>query len=80
MCLHHYEPDGAAAEDTEMDDSPAYPDSGGDNAEVTGPEPGRQPPPKTPRWVLVLGIIAIALILAVAVQLVFGVRHGPGLH
>jgi hypothetical protein len=29
---------------------------------------------------MVLGIIALVLILAVAVQLVFGIRHGPGLH
>ncbi|MBA3689726.1 MAG: hypothetical protein H0W81_13020 [Chloroflexi bacterium] len=52
----------------------------GENADETRPQPGRQMPPRTPRWVLVLGILAFVLILAVVAQLVFGIRHGPGLH
>jgi hypothetical protein len=37
-------------------------------------------PPGTPRWVLVLGVIAVILILAFVVQLVLGGGHGPGIH
>lgn len=51
-----------------------------DYADEPRPEPGRPTPPRTPRWVLVLGILALVLILAVVAQLVFGIRHGPGLH
>ncbi|MEP7041058.1 MAG: hypothetical protein ABI864_05720 [Chloroflexota bacterium] len=36
--------------------------------------------PRTPRWVWVLGIVALILILAAVAQLVFGIRHGPGMH
>ena len=63
-----------------MDDSPAYPEPDGDDAGETRPQPARRSPPRTPGWVLVLGILALVLILAVAVQIVFGIRHGPGLH
>ena len=55
-----------------MDDS--------DDADETRPQPGTGTPPRTPRWVVVLGILAVVLILAVVAQLVFGIRHGPGLH
>lgn len=53
------------------------------------PQPSTEPPaaipdggsrPPTPRWVFVLGAIAVILILAVAAQLVIGTEHGPGLH
>lgn len=45
--------------------------------------PGRKGPesaPRAPRWVIVLGIIALILLLAVAAQFVLGIQHGPGLH
>jgi hypothetical protein len=42
--------------------------------------PGGESTPRTPRWVIVLGIIALILILAVAAQFVLGLQHGPGLH
>ena len=51
-----------------------------DYADGPEPDPGRETPPRTPRWVVVLGILAGILILAVVAQLVFGIRHGPGLH
>jgi hypothetical protein len=41
---------------------------------------GRASAPRTPRWVLVLGIIAIVLIAAFVVQAVLGGGHGPGMH
>lgn len=37
-------------------------------------------PPRTPRWVPVLGIIALILIGLFAVQLFLGIEHGPGMH
>jgi len=40
----------------------------------------RESAPRTPRWVIVLGIIALILILAVAAQFLLGLQHGPGLH
>jgi hypothetical protein len=61
-----------------MDDTPSVPDPHSDDVAADSPRPGS--PPKTPRWALVLGVIALVLIVAVAVQLVFGIRHGPGLH
>jgi len=36
--------------------------------------------PRTPRWVLVLGAIAVILIGAFVVQAVLGEGHGPGIH
>ena len=63
-----------------MDNPPALPDPHRDEDAADSLGPGRRAPPRTPRWALVLGIIALVLIVAVAVQLVFGIRHGPGLH
>jgi hypothetical protein len=37
-------------------------------------------PPATPRWVKVLGIIAIIAILLIAIVLLTGGGHGPGRH
>jgi hypothetical protein len=48
--------------------------------EGTPVRPGPESPPRTPRWVIGLGIVALFLILAVAVQFVLGVQHGPGTH
>jgi hypothetical protein len=36
--------------------------------------------PPTPRWVIILGIVAIILIGAVVAQLLLGIQHGPGMH
>ncbi len=41
---------------------------------------GAESAPRTPRWVIVLGIIALLLILAVAAQFFLGIQHGPGMH
>jgi len=36
--------------------------------------------PRTPRWVLVLGAVAVVLIIGFVVQAVLGGGHGPGIH
>jgi hypothetical protein len=41
---------------------------------------GAESAPRTPRWVIALGIIALVLILAVAAQFVLGLGHGPAMH
>lgn len=38
------------------------------------------PPYNTPRWVKVLGIIALVLVLLIGIMLLFGGEHGPGRH
>ncbi len=35
---------------------------------------------RTPRWVKVFGIIALALVLLIGVMLLSGGEHGPGRH
>lgn len=59
-----------------MTDPPREP--GTDDATDSGPD--RDTAPRTPRWVIVLGIVALVLILAVALQFVLGIQHGPGMH
>lgn len=59
-----------------MADLPPGPDS--DVKDAAGA--GRARAPGTPRWVQVFGIIALILVLLVAVQLLLGVQHGPGMH
>lgn len=59
--------------------SPILPDSDHEPASDRL-EPGPEVPPRTPPWVKVFGIIALVLILAVAVQFMLGIRHGPGMH
>ena len=54
----------------DLDNSPADPANGRVGASAPG----------TPRWVLVLGIIAVVLIVAFVVQAVFGGGHGPQMH
>ena len=45
------------------------------------PASGPGTPPKTPRWVVGLGIVLVVLLLgAVLVAHVSGVEHGPGRH
>jgi hypothetical protein len=41
------------------------------------PNPQR---PRTPRWVLAFGVVALILLIVIAVQLLLGVQHGPGMH
>jgi hypothetical protein len=61
-------------------DTPRYPES-----ENNGMEPGRGPP-RVPRWVKVSGILGGALIVLVAIRMLFaggglgagGFDHGPG--
>ena len=61
-----------------MADLPANPDPRGN----AGLEPGRVLPPPTPRWVKVIGIIALVVVVLVgAVQLTgLGGQHGPNRH
>jgi hypothetical protein len=65
--------------DAPMADLPPEPErfSTADDA-AAGRTPGSAP--RTPRWVLILGLIAVVLILAFVVQLLLGVRHGSGMH
>lgn len=51
-----------------------------DSTDDVTTEPARSAAPGTPRWVLVLGIIALVLIVAFVVQAVLGGGHGPGMH
>ena len=43
-------------------------------------EPDPNAPPVTPRWVKVVGAIAILVIVIVIVALLAGGEHGPGRH
>ena len=47
----------------------------------TRSKPDRGSPPSTPRWVKVLGIVAlVAILLLIIVMLIVGGEHGPGRH
>jgi hypothetical protein len=61
-----------------MDDLPPDANTGTSSEEPTAGG-ARRSGPATPRWVPVLGIIAVILILAFFVQLFLG-GHGPGMH
>lgn len=63
-----------------MNDAAPSPDPNGDPMDQRPREPVREQRPRTPRWVMLLGIIALVLILAAAGQFIFGIRHGPDLH
>lgn len=39
-----------------------------------------QHPPKTPRWVKIVGLVVLLLFLAVGIMLLSGGQHGPGMH
>ena len=39
-----------------------------------------EPRPPTPRWVVVLGLIAVALLVVFVLSRLAGVEHGPGIH
>lgn len=51
-----------------------------DTDDATVDASGPASAPRTPRWVIVLGILALILILLVAAQFILGIQHGPGLH
>ncbi|QIN84516.1 hypothetical protein GBA63_19110 [Rubrobacter tropicus] len=60
-----------------MDDPTRYPDTGDD----TGVRPDRGSTTGTPRWVKVVGIVALVLVVLVVVMLLAGGgSHGPGIH
>lgn len=63
-----------------MADAAPSPDPNDEPTDQRPREPVREQRPRTPRWVMLLGIIALVLILAAAGQFIFGIRHGPGLH
>ena len=65
-------------EDTQMPDSPPYPDAGDQSA--VGP--GRGSGAGTPRWVKVSVIVVLVLVVLVVVMLLVGGPggHGPGRH
>lgn len=50
--------------------------SNGDSSRKA-PTPER---PGVPRWVKVFGLIALAIAIILAVLMLLGVEHGPGLH
>jgi hypothetical protein len=56
------------------------PDASEHSGHDTGAGPGRNSPPRTPRWVLVFGFIALALGILLVVMLLSGGDHGPGRH
>lgn len=51
-----------------------------DEAHPSHVDQSDESPPKTPAWVIVLGIVAAILILAFVAQFVLGIQHGPGMH
>ena len=65
-----------------MADPPRYPDTDGDSGDDADSGPGGDAPPGTPRWVKVLGIVALAALLLVVLLLLVGghtppIQHGP---
>ncbi len=64
-----------------MADSPPYSATYRDAGDETGVGPGRGSSTGAPRWVKVLGIIAVVLVVLVGVVLLTGGGgHGPGRH
>jgi hypothetical protein len=65
-----------------MPDLPTYPDADGDTRDDTGMWTGRESPPGTPRWVKIVGIVAliVALLIVVVMLVGGGGGHGPGRH
>jgi hypothetical protein len=43
-------------------------------------EPDREATDGTPRWVKVVGIIAVVLLLVLGIIMLIGGEHGPGRH
>jgi hypothetical protein len=65
-----------------MADSPRYPETYPDSADEPDLPPGGDTPPGIPRWVKVLGIVALAAVLLVVVLVLLGghtppAQHGP---
>lgn len=44
------------------------------------PDGPPEPQPGTPRWVKVIGVIIVVVAIALAVSMLLGVEHGPGMH
>lgn len=42
--------------------------------------PQQQGPPRTPRWVVLLAVMAGAVLVLLLAGALLGVDHGPGLH
>lgn len=65
-----------------MADESAPPDSSDKAREGMGAAAGRGSYPGTPRWVKVLGIIALVVVVLVVILLLTSgdVGHGPGRH
>jgi hypothetical protein len=61
-----------------MANMPPHPDSNGDPGRATGPVPGSESPPGTPRWVYMFGIVALLLVLLFVVLHLTG--GAPGGH
>ena len=72
----------ATEEDTHMARLPTNPDANADTHAATGVGPDRESAPGAPRWVMILGIVAlIVVLLFVVIMLVGGGGgHGPGRH
>lgn len=48
---------------------------------MTSPEPGAADgPPRMPRWVKVLAVLAAVLVVLLLGGALLGIEHGPGLH
>jgi hypothetical protein len=63
-----------------MADPPRSPDSDRDSGDDADLRPGGDAPPGTPRWVKVLGIMALAAVLLVVLLLLVGGHTPPMQH
>ncbi len=61
-----------------MADLPTYPDANADTRDDTGVGPGRESTTGAPRWVMIVGIIALIVVLLVVVVMLTG--GGIGSH
>ena len=46
----------------------------------TGSSSDRSGPPRTPRWVIIFGLLALIAVVVVGIMLLSGGEHGPGRH
>ncbi len=65
-----------------MANPPPYSDSNSDTGDDTRVRPDRGSTTRTPRWVMIVGIIILVLVLLYAIMMLAGVggEHGPGRH
>lgn len=59
-----------------MPERPPQQHSAGD----AGVEPGRDAPPRTPRWVMAFGVLTLLVALLLVILMLAGGNHGPGRH